>query len=115
MKVCPVCKSRCFDDMGTCYNCLYNFNENIKPKEDLDKNDLPRSEKLPFNNWIPEYFEVESCPYIEDVNVFENYKYSDNKKSSCNCRLLDWDSGNKNIILNIELSKKQLLDFIGCH
>ena len=25
MKVCPVCKARVFDDMDTCYGCLYRF------------------------------------------------------------------------------------------
>lgn len=25
MKVCPVCKSRLFDDMDTCYGCMHRF------------------------------------------------------------------------------------------
>lgn len=25
MKVCPVCKARCFDDMEVCYGCLHRF------------------------------------------------------------------------------------------
>lgn len=25
MKVCPVCNAKVFDDMGTCYECLYHF------------------------------------------------------------------------------------------
>lgn len=25
MKVCPVCGSRCFDDMDVCYGCLHDF------------------------------------------------------------------------------------------
>ena len=25
MKTCPVCKARCFDDMGTCFGCLHDF------------------------------------------------------------------------------------------
>lgn len=25
MKTCPICKARCFDDMGICYGCLYRF------------------------------------------------------------------------------------------
>jgi hypothetical protein len=28
MKVCPVCKSALFDDMNTCYECLYHFEGN---------------------------------------------------------------------------------------
>ena len=25
MKICPVCKSRCFDDMQVCYGCMHRF------------------------------------------------------------------------------------------
>lgn len=25
MKVCPVCKAACFDDMEVCYGCLHRF------------------------------------------------------------------------------------------
>lgn len=25
MKVCPVCKATCFDDMDACYECLHRF------------------------------------------------------------------------------------------
>lgn len=36
MKICPVCKARCFDDMDICYGCLHRFTEgegaeNAKP------------------------------------------------------------------------------------
>ena len=27
MKTCPICKSRCFDDMAVCYGCLHRFDE----------------------------------------------------------------------------------------
>lgn len=25
MKICPICKARCFDDMDICYGCMYHF------------------------------------------------------------------------------------------
>ena len=45
MKVCPVCKARVFDDMDTCYGCLYRFDSpdakeahggGFEPEEPLD-------------------------------------------------------------------------------
>ena len=31
MKICPVCKSRCFDDMQVCYGCMHRFDEQGGP------------------------------------------------------------------------------------
>lgn len=31
MKICPVCHSRCFDDMDMCYGCLYRFSGEVPP------------------------------------------------------------------------------------
>lgn len=31
MKVCPICKARCFDDMDTCYGCLHRFGSDAEP------------------------------------------------------------------------------------
>ncbi len=30
LKVCPVCRTNVFADMGTCYNCMYKFGTNEK-------------------------------------------------------------------------------------
>lgn len=63
MKVCPTCKSRCFDDMDTCYGCMHHFSDNehseIKNKKETFMNDI-----------IPEYFELDSFPFIEDDEYF---------------------------------------------
>ena len=61
MKVCPECKSRCFDDMEICYGCMHKFTD----KE--VKNDL--SSEL-----LPEYFELDSCPIIEEIDEFYERK-----------------------------------------
>ncbi len=34
MKTCPVCRSRCFDDMSVCYGCMHDFGRDI-PDEDM--------------------------------------------------------------------------------
>lgn len=28
LKTCPICKTHVFDDMSTCYNCMYSFGSN---------------------------------------------------------------------------------------
>ena len=32
MKNCPVCQGKVFDDMDTCFNCLYHFDDGLKPQ-----------------------------------------------------------------------------------
>lgn len=63
MKVCPTCKSRCFDDMDTCYGCMHQFTEKDKLKEVIRK-------ETPVNDKIPEYFELDTFPFIEDDDYF---------------------------------------------
>lgn len=31
MKLCPVCSSRCYDDMPVCYGCLHDFSKDEFP------------------------------------------------------------------------------------
>lgn len=62
MKVCPTCKSRCFDDMDTCYGCMHQF------ANDVIENEKPKEIKM--NENIPEYFEIDSFPFIEDDHYF---------------------------------------------
>lgn len=63
MKICPVCNSRCFDDMDTCYGCLHRFTEDDTKNETQYNNSS--DEVL-----IPEYFETETFVDIqEDTNV----------------------------------------------
>ena len=38
-KKCPVCKSGVFDDMDTCYNCMYRFGSN--PELEKRADDVP--------------------------------------------------------------------------
>ena len=72
MKVCPVCKSRCFDDMDKCYGCLHDFTqeETYKFKPEVTQkipviNDTFKSE-VAEPAYIPEYFELDTFPYIEE-------------------------------------------------
>lgn len=67
MKVCPVCKSRCFDDMDTCYGCLHDFTKDNKTSiADTQKIKIPDVEHY----HIPEYFELDTFPYIEEKDSF---------------------------------------------
>lgn len=63
MKVCPTCKSRCFDDMETCYGCMHQFSEKDNSKTENIKETI-------MENNIPEYFELDSFPFIEDDDYF---------------------------------------------
>ena len=52
MKTCPVCRSRCFDDMPVCYGCLHDFERGISIKNAVDKvdkdaEDMPEEAILP--------------------------------------------------------------------
>lgn len=62
MKVCPTCKSRCFDDMDTCYGCMHQFSENDNENKIVKETIM--------NEKIPEYFELDSFPFIEDDDYF---------------------------------------------
>ncbi len=51
MKVCPVCKARVFDDMDTCYGCLYRFDSSRAGgagKSGADEGDFEPEEPLAF-------------------------------------------------------------------
>lgn len=43
MKQCPVCKSRCFDDMDVCYGCMHRFGEEVPGRPDS-----PACDDVPF-------------------------------------------------------------------
>lgn len=63
MKVCPTCKSRCFDDMDTCYGCMHQFSDD-------DNKKIESKKEFVMENKIPEYFELDSFPFIEDDDYF---------------------------------------------
>lgn len=71
MKVCPVCKSRCFDDMDVCYGCLHKFNdeqvEEVSNNKDLSGFDKTIKMDKADILQIPEYFELDSFPMVEEV------------------------------------------------
>lgn len=62
MKVCPVCKSRCFEDMDICYGCLYKFKQN----DNANKEELV--------DHIPEYFELEPFLCVEEESAAYNFE-----------------------------------------
>ncbi len=78
MKVCPICKSRCFDDMDTCYGCLHNFTKVYDDEvfaypetttiEAPDSAITSDSTHAPEPTQIPEFFEIDSFPQIEDID-----------------------------------------------
>ncbi len=43
MKRCPVCKTSVFEDMDTCYKCMYRFGSN----EQLEKSVLDAADAVP--------------------------------------------------------------------
>ena len=83
MKVCPICKSRCFDDMDTCYGCLHNFTKVYDDEvftypetttiEAPDSAITSDSTHAPEPTQIPEFFEIDSFPQIEDP-VFREHR-----------------------------------------
>lgn len=59
MKYCPVCKSRVFDDMDTCFNCLHHFEDERSQETQVlpifkegDMDDFLRS----YFNFLGDYF-----------------------------------------------------------
>ena len=44
MKICPVCKARCFDDMQVCYGCMHRFDQDAQAKESQSSQDSHISE-----------------------------------------------------------------------
>lgn len=66
MKVCPVCKSRCFDDMDICYGCMHKF-KNRETRNNLSGFDKTIAMKKIDYLDIPEYFEIDSFPIIEEI------------------------------------------------
>ena len=99
MKICPVCKSRCFDDMDTCYGCMHKFNDEKNKKVDWSK-DL-----------IPEYFELDSCPIVEDVESFYERKIQKPSiKKSEPSHAKDTTEVEENIVLRIEIPTRILKD-----
>ena len=86
MKVCPICKSRCFDDMDTCYGCLHNFakeydDDVFSYPETPNTTEIPQltqfseSPKIPGFDQIPDYFELDTFPQIED-SVLPQHRHS---------------------------------------
>ena len=52
MKTCPVCRSRCFDDMPICYGCLHDFEREFLIRNAIDNlaedaEDMPEEAVLP--------------------------------------------------------------------
>ncbi len=37
LKTCPICKTHVFNDMGTCYNCMYTFGSNPELERRIDE------------------------------------------------------------------------------
>ena len=37
MKTCPVCRTMLFDDMDTCYGCMYRFGSNVALEEKVKR------------------------------------------------------------------------------
>lgn len=97
MKICPVCKSRCFDDMDTCYGCMHKFKDEKSKKIDWSK-DL-----------VPEYFELDSCPIVEDVESFYERKTQivEAKKSETQ-PIKNIEEKEENIVLKIEIPTRIL-------
>lgn len=69
MKVCPVCNSRCFDDMDICYGCMHNF-KNEKEVKSMKSTKKKQND----DRRIPEYFELETFPCIEDASQKKNFE-----------------------------------------
>lgn len=90
MKICPVCKSRCFDDMNTCYGCMHKFKDT---KTILTK---WKEEKM---SKIPEYFEIDSFPFIEDEQYFNERNINEDSKKN----------NDEKIVLNLEIPKSVLI------
>lgn len=67
MKVCPVCKSRCFDDMDVCYGCMHKFTNNKQHKDMSGFDKTIAMNKIEALD-IPEYFEIDSFPIIEEID-----------------------------------------------
>lgn len=69
MKICPVCKAHCFDDMEVCYGCLHRFDADDAPVflEETPEIDEP-TRVLPVLNAEPPYSENRSvAPSSETV------------------------------------------------
>ena len=106
MKVCPECKSRCFDDMDICYGCMYDFrkSESYNNKNmDSSKNSvsLNRDDCNSHKNHIPEYFELE--PFSIDYNYLG--KNHDDLK--------DKDKNANNNFVGVPTSQKTKIDEIN--
>lgn len=74
MKVCPVCNSRCFDDMKVCYGCMHEFAD-LRPAQTSLTKPLPKVQKKKDSKeaiLLPEYFELAESPIIEDKEFFNN-------------------------------------------
>lgn len=119
MKVCPICKSRCFDDMDTCYGCLHNFSKEYD--DDVfaypDSSDItslpniPEPTQITEPKQIPEYFELDAFPQIEEVPDYKEELFDDsffyNEESLCDIQI-PVDESNETIKLNIEIPKSLL-------
>ena len=43
LKTCPICKTHVFDDMNTCYNCMYSFGSNPELEQRVQKGSSDRT------------------------------------------------------------------------
>lgn len=67
MKICPVCKARCFGDMEVCFGCMHRF----EPEEKE-----PRSE--PVSARIPLVEEMDRSPrHAAEKGIFETNAHSE--------------------------------------
>lgn len=95
MKVCPTCKSRCFDDMDTCYGCMHHFSDSDYQSRNNNKEEI-------MNENIPEYFELDSFPFIEDENYFKTRGAHERIKND----------NDEKIVIKLELPKSVLEKYI---
>lgn len=85
MKNCPECKATCFDDMDRCYACMHRFNK--KENYSTLEKGKPSNEFVGYvnnsnsdfgieNDFIPEYFEIESFPMVECIDYVRDEQIS---------------------------------------
>lgn len=113
MKVCPVCKSRCFDDMDVCYGCLHDFKKESQVKHnytDIQATEVIKPVDISKTRYIPDYFELETSPYIEDKFSYENYISMGKAASTSNMNCFHNNCGSQDFVtLNVKIKRQDLL------